>query len=359
MENNPTRKKFRGFKYMVLALLIVAVFGLAWYSLSGPQSGEQRASMKEKASSLVADSKERGNTLMDKADDIKAGIGDTIAKGREKVSSMASEVGDKTGEMVQAASEAGSNLAERVQSTADARKEWIQGATSPMASGEVEMDDTGPSADVSEQASSALGDGRSQINSMMEDTTESMMEDSSTAMTDTPSMSMKDDTSLSFKNTPSDTMLDTAATDETKSGMEPSMTADAEKVSDMFKERMSGTEDSTQMGIRDQSQTEMSDKPMSNQTSDMASSMVQEASGEAKTEAEKVRTFGTSPLRCVGIPPKGKDLGDHYIVAVCETLSIISERTGVGLDDLKGRNPQVENPDLIFPHQRLWLPPRG
>ncbi len=351
MENNPTPKKFRGFKYMVLALLIVAAFGFAWYSVSGPQPGEQRASMKEKASSMVADAKEQGNTLMDRADDLKAGIGDTIAKGREKVSSMASEVGDKTGEMVQAASEAGSDLVERVQSTADAGKEWIQGANTSIGSDETEMEDTGPSADMSEQASNTASEERSNVDSMMENTPGSMRQ--------AALMRLKDDTSLSFKNTPSDTMPDITTSEVAKSGMDQPMSADAENVSDMFKERMYGTQDSTQMGEMDPSQAETSDKPMLNQTPEMASSNVQKASGQARAEAEKIRTFGTSPLRCVGIPPKGEDMGDHYIVAVCETLSIISERTGVRLDDLKNRNPQVENPDLIFPYQRLWLPPRG
>ena len=55
----------------------------------------------------------------------------------------------------------------------------------------------------------------------------------------------------------------------------------------------------------------------------------------------------------------GKDLGTRYIVASCETLSIISERTGVGVRDLRQYNPQVTNPDLIYPNQELRLPPRG
>ncbi len=62
---------------------------------------------------------------------------------------------------------------------------------------------------------------------------------------------------------------------------------------------------------------------------------------------------------CVGEPPEGQDLGTRYVVASCETLSIISVRTGVGMKDLIDRNPQVENPDLIYPRQELLLPPRG
>ena len=318
MENNPSKKKFRGFKYMVLVLLIFAAFGLAWFSTGGSRSGEQQATMKEKASSLMADAKEQGKGLMDKAGDMSAGIGDTIAKGRDQVSSMASDVREKAGEMVQAASDAGSDLVERGQSTAVEAKEMIKDATSTIGSGKTEMEDTGPSADMSEQASSALGEGQSEVNTMMEDATESLVEGSDSVPTDNPSMSFKKDTSLSFNNTPSATMSDVSREETEKNGM---------------------------------------DQPMSNLSSDMASSKVEAQGDEASVK--KGATPGASAIRCIGPPPKGKDQGDHYIVAVCETLSIISERTGVGVEELKNRNPQVDNPNLIFPNQRLWLPPRG
>jgi len=342
MENNPSKKKFRGFKYSILVLLIFVAFGLAWFSLSGPQSGERQATVKDKASSLVADAKDQGKNLMDKAGDIKEGVSDTISKGRDKVSAMASDAGDKAGEMaqavsgagdkagemVQAASDAGSDLVERVQTTAEAGKDWIDGAASAIDSSEAEMEDTGPSADMSEQASDTLSEGRSQVNEMMDDTSESMMEASSSTMANKPTMSLKDNPSLSFKDTPSDTHSDTSETGA-----------------------------STQMGEMDPSKSAMSDKPMSNQMTDTASAMVQDQSGEAMAKTSD--SSGSSSIRCIGTPPNGEDKGDHYIVAFCETMSIISERTGVGIDDLKNRNPQVDNPDLIFPNQRLWLPPRG
>ncbi|BBO71658.1 hypothetical protein DSCA_55880 [Desulfosarcina alkanivorans] len=62
---------------------------------------------------------------------------------------------------------------------------------------------------------------------------------------------------------------------------------------------------------------------------------------------------------CIGVPPRGRDLGTRYVVAACESLSVISERTGVGIQHLIDRNPQVANPDLIYPGQELRLPPRG
>ena len=276
MENNPSKKKFRGFKYMVLALLIFAAFGLAWFSAGGSQSGDRQAAMEEKVSSFVADAKEQGKSLMDNAVDNKAGAGEGI--------------------------------------------EWTEGATSTIGSGETEMEDTGTSADMSEQAISGLGEDKSEVSAMTGDTTGSGMEESSGVWIGTPSMSFKEHTSMSFRSTrsPSFTMSDASEAETMKSGM---------------------------------------DQSKSSRMSDMASSEVQQQRDESN--AKKSNTSGASAIRCVGTPAKGKDLGDHYIVAVCETMSIISERTGVGVEDLKNRNPQVDNPDLIFPNQRLWLPPRG
>jgi len=349
MENNPSQKKIRGFKYMILVLLIFAAFGLAWFSAGGSKSGENLDTMKEKASSLAADAKSQGKSLMEKAGDVKEGIGDTIAEGRDKVSSMASDVGDKTGEMVQAASEAGSDMVERVQSATDSGKDWIEGAKSAIGSDEMtDMENTEPSDDMSEQATNTLNEGQSRV--------KSMMEDSSGTMPETPSMALKDQPSLSFNKTPSGTMPGASEAEEMKGSMDRQMSADADKVSDTFKEGMPEKAGETHMAGMDTSKSGMSDKSMSDVSSDTASAKVADTSGEAM--AQKGDASG-STIRCIGTPPEGKDQGDHYIVAMCETMSIISERTGVEMNDLKTRNPQVENPDLIFPNQRLWLPPRG
>lgn len=56
--------------------------------------------------------------------------------------------------------------------------------------------------------------------------------------------------------------------------------------------------------------------------------------------------------------PMGIDRGTTYIVARCEHMALIARRTGVTLADLIAVNPQVWNPNLIYPGQVLNLPPR-
>ncbi len=47
-----------------------------------------------------------------------------------------------------------------------------------------------------------------------------------------------------------------------------------------------------------------------------------------------------------------------YIVAPCEYIALIAERAGVTVEALLAANPDLENPDLIYPGQVLNLPPR-
>lgn len=47
----------------------------------------------------------------------------------------------------------------------------------------------------------------------------------------------------------------------------------------------------------------------------------------------------------------GVDQGATYIVARCEYMALIAQRTGVKLADLIAANPQVTNPELIYPNQ--------
>lgn len=61
-----------------------------------------------------------------------------------------------------------------------------------------------------------------------------------------------------------------------------------------------------------------------------------------------------SGLNCVGA--HGVDQGQFWIVGDCDTLSHISRRTGIPLDTLIKANPQLQDPDLIFPGQRISLP---
>jgi hypothetical protein len=52
----------------------------------------------------------------------------------------------------------------------------------------------------------------------------------------------------------------------------------------------------------------------------------------------------------------GIDRDDTYIVGTCDTMGTVSQATGVSLDDLIAANPQIENPDLIYPGQILTIP---
>ncbi len=65
-------------------------------------------------------------------------------------------------------------------------------------------------------------------------------------------------------------------------------------------------------------------------------------------------TLLPSGLKCSG--PPGTDQGEFWLVADCDTLSYISRRTGIPLDKLIKANPQIKDPDLIFPDQRIILP---
>jgi hypothetical protein len=48
--------------------------------------------------------------------------------------------------------------------------------------------------------------------------------------------------------------------------------------------------------------------------------------------------------------------GDNYIVGTCDTLVEISEQLGLSYETLRAANPQIENPDLIYPGQILTIP---
>ncbi|MBN2393999.1 MAG: LysM peptidoglycan-binding domain-containing protein [Anaerolineae bacterium] len=69
-------------------------------------------------------------------------------------------------------------------------------------------------------------------------------------------------------------------------------------------------------------------------------------------------TATPAPTTCSGDPPYGIDRGDTYVVARCEYMVLIAQRTGVRLGDLLAANPQVIDPAIIFPGQVLNLPPR-
>lgn len=54
----------------------------------------------------------------------------------------------------------------------------------------------------------------------------------------------------------------------------------------------------------------------------------------------------------------GIDQGDTYVVAACEWLTKIANRLGIPYEDLIGVNPQITDPNLIYPGQIINLPPR-
>jgi len=59
-------------------------------------------------------------------------------------------------------------------------------------------------------------------------------------------------------------------------------------------------------------------------------------------------------LLCVGA--RGHDLGDLFIVGRCDVLSIIAQRTRVDYAALLAANPQVRDPNVIYPGQVIVLP---
>ncbi len=59
-----------------------------------------------------------------------------------------------------------------------------------------------------------------------------------------------------------------------------------------------------------------------------------------------------------GNPEPGIDQGDTYIVGECEWLTRIANRLGISYESLIGVNPQIENPNIIYPGQVINLPPR-
>ncbi|WP_420645762.1 Ig-like domain-containing protein [Candidatus Leptofilum sp.] len=84
-------------------------------------------------------------------------------------------------------------------------------------------------------------------------------------------------------------------------------------------------------------------------SSDSSSSGETSSSGDA--EASLPADF------CSDAAP-GIDQGDTYIVAACEWLTKIANRLGIPYADLIGVNPQIADPNLIYPGQIINLPPR-
>jgi nucleoid-associated protein YgaU len=75
----------------------------------------------------------------------------------------------------------------------------------------------------------------------------------------------------------------------------------------------------------------------------------------APTEAPaSLETATPEPTECIG--PTGVLQGNRYIVGECDTLAQISRLAGVNLFDLIAANPDIVDPDLIFPGQVVVIP---
>jgi hypothetical protein len=54
----------------------------------------------------------------------------------------------------------------------------------------------------------------------------------------------------------------------------------------------------------------------------------------------------------------GRQDGKNWVVAGCDTLLRISQVTGISLDRLLHANPEITDPNLIYPNQHILLPRR-
>jgi len=63
----------------------------------------------------------------------------------------------------------------------------------------------------------------------------------------------------------------------------------------------------------------------------------------------------STPRACRGY---GEARGRVWIVAGCDTLTHISQVTGISLEKLLSANPKITDPNIILPNQRINLPYR-
>jgi hypothetical protein len=82
-------------------------------------------------------------------------------------------------------------------------------------------------------------------------------------------------------------------------------------------------------------------------------SATEAASAPAATSPTPTPTLQATP-ECVG--PTGIDQGEVWIVGECDTLHRISQLTGIPFAALVAANPQIPDPNIIFPGQVINLP---
>jgi nucleoid-associated protein YgaU len=74
------------------------------------------------------------------------------------------------------------------------------------------------------------------------------------------------------------------------------------------------------------------------------------------TSTPRPQPNSTIPAKaCQGF---GRDEGKVWVVSGCDTLASISRATGISLTRLLAANPNIHDPDLIYPGQIIRLPGR-
>ncbi len=77
---------------------------------------------------------------------------------------------------------------------------------------------------------------------------------------------------------------------------------------------------------------------------------------EANPQIENPNNIFPGQLICIPVPTFPPCPGEIYIVVQGDTLFKIAQRFGVTLEALLAANPEIVNPDLIFPGQKICIP---
>ena len=81
--------------------------------------------------------------------------------------------------------------------------------------------------------------------------------------------------------------------------------------------------------------------------------------GESSTMDIVLPDKGTVEANATEITQRESEVSSTYTVVSGDTLTGISRKYGITLDSLVSANPQIENPNLIFPNQEINIPISG